>query len=106
MLEHKIDIVKLNLKRPLIFFYLETTGTNITRDRIVELSYIKVYPDGHTESKTRRLNPGMPIPPGATAVHHITDEMVADQPGVEEATIHNQEAERTNWELSKSSVRG
>lgn len=80
MLEHKIDIVKLNLKRPLIFFDLETTGTNITRDRIVELSYIKVYPDGHTESKTRRLNPGMPIPPGATAVHHITDEMVKDEP--------------------------
>lgn len=80
VLEHKIDIVKLNLKRPLIFFDLETTGTNITRDRIVELSYIKVYPDGHTESKTRRLNPGMPIPPGATAVHHITDEMVKDEP--------------------------
>jgi len=72
--------VKLNLKKPLIFFDLETTGTNITRDRIVELSFIKVYPDGHTESKTRRLNPEMPIPPGATAVHHITDEMVKDEP--------------------------
>ena len=55
--------MKLNLTKPLIFFDLETTGTNITQDRIVELSYIKVYPDGRTESKTRRLNPGMPIPP-------------------------------------------
>ena len=55
--------MKLNLTRPLIFFDLETTGTNVVNDRIVELSYIKVYPDGHEESKTRRLNPGMPIPP-------------------------------------------
>ena len=49
--------MKLNLTRPLIFFDLETTGTNVVNDRIVELSYIKVYPDGHEESKTRRLNP-------------------------------------------------
>lgn len=72
--------MELKLKRPLIFFDLETTGTNITTDRIVELSYIKVYPDGSKEEKTRRLNPGMPIPAAATAVHHITDEMVKDEP--------------------------
>lgn len=72
--------MKLNLTRPLIFFDLETTGTNIISDRIVELSYIKVYPDGQEEKKTRRLNPEMPIPPGATAVHHITDEDVKDEP--------------------------
>ncbi len=72
--------MQLNLKKPLIFFDLETTGTNITKDRIVELSYLKVFPDGHTESKTRRINPGVPIPPEATAVHHITDEMVKDEP--------------------------
>ena len=72
--------MKLNLTRPLIFFDLETTGTNVVNDRIVELSYIKVYPDGHEESKTRRLNPGMPIPPASTAVHHITDEDVKDCP--------------------------
>lgn len=72
--------MKLNLTRPLIFFDLETTGTNIVRDRIVELSYIKVYPDGREESKSRRLNPEMHIPEGATAVHHISDEDVANEP--------------------------
>lgn len=72
--------MKLKLERPLIFFDLETTGTNITKDRIVEFSYIKVMPDGTDESKTRRLNPEMPIPPGATAIHHITDEMVKNEP--------------------------
>lgn len=71
--------MKLNLTRPLIFFDLETTGTNVTHDRIVEISYIKVYPDGKEERKTRRLNPEMPIPPASTAVHHITDEDVRDE---------------------------
>lgn len=70
----------LKLKRPLIFFDLETTGTNPMRDRIVEISLIKVYPDGTEEERTRRINPGMPIPAEATAVHHITDEMVANEP--------------------------
>ena len=65
--------MELKLERPLIFFDLETTGTNITKDRIVELSYVKVYPDGHEETKSRRINPEMPIPPASTAVHHITD---------------------------------
>ncbi len=72
--------MKLNLERPIIFFDLETTGTNITHDRIVELSLIKVYPDGHMEEKTRRINPTVPIPAAATAVHHITDEDVKDCP--------------------------
>lgn len=72
--------MKLKLIRPLIFFDLETTGTNIIQDRIVELSYIKLYPDGHKEGKTRRLNPEMPIPAAATAVHHITDDDVKDEP--------------------------
>lgn len=72
--------MKLNLNRPLIFFDLETTGTNITSDRIVEFSYIKVYPDGTEESKSRRINPEMHIPEASTAVHHITDEMVKDAP--------------------------
>ena len=72
--------MQLNLKRPIIFFDLETTGTNITRDRIVEFSYIKVYPDGKEESKTRRLNPEMPIPADASAIHHIYDEDVKDEP--------------------------
>ena len=72
--------LKLNLNRPIIFFDLETTGTNVTHDRIVEISYIKVYPDGHEEKKSRRLNPEMPIPAASTAVHHITDEDVKNEP--------------------------
>ncbi|MDE6254716.1 MAG: 3'-5' exonuclease, partial [Muribaculaceae bacterium] len=72
--------MKLNLTRPIIFFDLETTGTNVVKDRIVELSYIKVYPDGREETKSRRINPEMHIPEQATAVHHITDEDVKDEP--------------------------
>lgn len=68
------------LKRPLVIFDLETTGTNILRDRIVEISAVKVFPDGKRTEKTRRLNPEMHIPEEATAVHHITDEMVAAEP--------------------------
>lgn len=72
--------MELKLERPLIFFDLETTGTNVIRDRIVEISYIKIYPDGREEKKSRRINPGIPIPPESTAVHHITDEDVKDEP--------------------------
>lgn len=72
--------IKLNLDRPIIFFDLETTGTNVTHDRIVEMSYIKLYPDGKEERRSRRINPEMPIPPASTAVHHITDEDVANEP--------------------------
>ncbi len=72
--------MKLNLKRPLVVFDLETTGTNILRDRIVEISVVKVMPDGTRFDKTKRLNPEMHIPEASTAVHHITDEMVADEP--------------------------
>lgn len=72
--------MQLKLQRPIIFFDLETTGTNVTRDRIVEISIIKVYPDGREEERTRRINPEMPIPAEATAIHHITDEDVANEP--------------------------
>ncbi len=72
--------MNLSLERPLVFFDLETTGTNVTRDRIVELSYIKVFPDGTEESKSRRINPEMHIPEESTAIHHITDEDVKDAP--------------------------
>ena len=61
--------MKLNLKNPIIFFDLETTGTDITNDRIVEISLVKVFPNGDREVKTKRINPEMPIPPEATAVH-------------------------------------
>lgn len=72
--------MKLKLTRPIIFFDLETTGINLTQDRIVEISAIKVMPDGNTDRRTRRINPGIPIPPEATAVHHITDEDVENEP--------------------------
>ncbi len=72
--------MKLNLKRPIIFFDLETTGVDTTKDRIVELSMIKIMPDGEKIIKTRRINPQMPIPPSSTEIHGITDEDVADCP--------------------------
>lgn len=72
--------MQLNLKNPIVFFDLETTGINISKDRIVEISYLKVYPNGDEEIKTRRVNPEMPIPAEATAVHGITDEDVAECP--------------------------
>jgi len=76
--------MKLNLERPVIFFDLETTGTDILRDRIVEISMIKVMPDGTDIQRTVRVNPGCPIPPEATAIHHITDEDVAGEPQFKE----------------------
>lgn len=72
--------MQLNLQRPIIFFDLETTGTNVTHDRIVEISLIKVLPSGEEMERTRRINPEMPIPAEATAVHHITDADVANEP--------------------------
>lgn len=72
--------MKLNLKNPIVFFDLETTGTNINSDRIVEICYLKVYPNGNEESKTMRINPEMHIPKEATDVHGIHDEDVADCP--------------------------
>ena len=70
--------MELHLKKPIIFFDIETTGTNITKDRIVEISMIKIMPNGTENERTIRLNPEMPIPAEATAVHGITDEDVAN----------------------------
>lgn len=70
----------LNLKRPIVFFDLETTGINVVTDRIVEIAYIKIYPDGKEESRTQRINPEMPIPAEAQAIHGISDEDVKDMP--------------------------
>lgn len=72
--------MKLNLKNPLVFFDLETTGTNISSDRIVEICYLKVYPNGNEESKTLRINPEMHIPEDSSAIHGIYDEDVKDCP--------------------------
>ena len=76
--------MKLNLKNPLVFFDLETTGININTDRIVEICYLKVYPNGNEESKTMRINPEMHIPEQSSAVHGIYDEDVADCPTFKE----------------------
>lgn len=72
--------MELNLKKPLVFFDLETTGVDILHDRIVEISIIKVMPGRGEVEKTRRVNPEMHIPEAATAVHGITDEDVASEP--------------------------
>lgn len=72
--------MELNLRNPLVFFDLETTGTDTAKDRIVEISILKVHPNGKEETKTKLINPGMPIPPASTEVHGITDEDVKDAP--------------------------
>ncbi len=76
--------MELNLKRPLVVFDLESTGLNITEDRIIELSYVKVYPDGKEESNTYRFNPGKVIPQQAIDVHHITNEDLEHEPTFKE----------------------
>lgn len=76
--------MQLNLKNPLVFFDLETTGVNANSDRIVEIAYLKIHPNGNEESKTFRVNPGMPIPKEASDVHHITDADVANSPSFKE----------------------
>lgn len=74
----------LKLHKPICFFDLETTGINVGTDRIVEISILKVYPNGNKESKTLRVNPTIPISPEATAVHGITNEDVANEPTFKE----------------------
>lgn len=83
--------MELKLSKPICFFDLETTGTDITKDRIVEISILKVYPNGNRESKTWLVNPTVPIPKGASDVHGITNERVANEPTFKELakTIHN-----------------
>lgn len=72
--------MRLNLKNPIIFFDLETTGINIASDRIVEISYLKIDLNGNESSKTLRLNPEMPIPEKVVAIHGISNEDVKDAP--------------------------
>lgn len=76
--------MELKLNRPLCFFDLETTGIDVARDRIVEISIVKVYPNGNQESRTWLVNPTIPIPPQATAVHGISNEKVAQEPTFKE----------------------
>lgn len=70
----------LELKKPIVFFDLETTGINIAKDRIVEISILKVFPNGNKESKTWLVNPEMEIPAETTAIHGITNEKIANEP--------------------------
>lgn len=70
----------LKLKRPIIFFDLETTGTDHVKDRIVELAFVKLMPDGTRDTYVKRIHPGMPIPPESTAIHGISDDDVRDAP--------------------------
>ena len=83
--------MELKLSKPICFFDLETTGIDITKDRIVEISILKVYPNGNKESKTWLVNPTIPIPKAASDVHGITDERVANEPTFKELAkqIHN-----------------
>lgn len=74
----------LNLKRPLATFDLETTGVNVAQDRIVEISIIKLNPEGSEETFTELVNPEIPIPAEAASVHGITNEKVADKPTIKE----------------------
>jgi len=83
--------MELKLNRPICFFDLETTGTDVVKDRIVEIAILKIYPNGNKESKTWLVNPTVPIPPQSTAIHGITDEKVANEPTFKELApqIHN-----------------
>jgi DNA polymerase-3 subunit epsilon len=76
--------MKLNLKNPLLFFDIESTGLNVSSDRIVEISVLKILPNGDQEIKTRRINPTIPISPEAMAIHGIKNEDVADCPTFKE----------------------
>ncbi len=80
--------VELKLIRPICFFDLETTGVDVAKDRIVEISIFKVYPNGNRESKTWLVNPTIPIPAMATAVHGITNAQVAGEPTFKELAPH------------------
>ena len=72
--------MNLNLDRPLASIDLETTGVDTSADRIVELAVVKLHQDGRRETWTRRINPGVPIPEVATAIHGIADTDVEDEP--------------------------
>lgn len=87
-----VEKILPKLIRPIIFFDTETTGTDIAKDRIVSLDVLRLDPTGETEKKTWLINPTIPIPAGASEVHKITDEMVADQP-----TFNQLAPEIDNW---------
>ena len=79
--------MELNLTKPIAFIDLETTGVNVTTDRIVEISIIKISPGEKTEIRTERINPTIPIPSKVTDIHGITDEDVKDKPNFSEIAL-------------------
>ncbi len=79
--------MELNLTKPIIFFDLETTGINIAKDRVVEISILKVFPNGNKESKTWLVNPEVAIPKESSEIHGITDEKVANEPTFKELAV-------------------
>ncbi|MEP0480603.1 MAG: 3'-5' exonuclease, partial [Nonlabens sp.] len=83
--------MNLQLNRPICFFDLETTGTNISKDRIVEISIHKVFPNGEEKTYTFKVNPTIPIPAETTAIHGVSDDMVKDEPTFKERAheVHN-----------------
>ena len=80
--------MKLQLTRPIAFIDLETTGINISTDRIVEIAIVKILPDGTRQVKRKLINPEMPIPPGSSAIHGITDDMVKEAPTFKQFIEH------------------
>lgn len=72
--------MNLTLQRPFAVFDLETTGINVTQDRIIEIAIVKIHPDGTEEEYYKRVNPTVPIPKESTEIHHISDEDVKDEP--------------------------
>jgi len=76
--------LELKLRRPLAFIDLETTGINVSADRIVEISVLKLNPNGKEEWLTTRINPEIPIPQKSSAIHGITDKDIADSPTFKE----------------------
>jgi DNA polymerase-3 subunit epsilon len=72
--------MNVQLTRPLVVFDLETTGINTQKDRIIEISLLKVFPNGDEELRTYRVNPTIPIPKDSSAIHGIFDQDVADKP--------------------------
>jgi len=87
--------MQLKLDKPIVFFDLETTGVQIAKDRIVEISILKILPNGNKESKTWLVNPTIPIPAETTAIHGISDDKVSNEPTFKELSsdiselIHN-----------------
>lgn len=92
--------MELKLTKPIVFFDLETTGINIANDRIVEISILKIFPNGTQESKTWLVNPEIEIPADATAIHGITNEKVVTEPTFKEL------AEKINAMIADADLAG